>query len=381
MGSAGGPLAGLRVVEIAALGPVPHAAMVLAELGAEVVRIDRPDGGGLLGALPTGLNRSRPSVAVDLKHPEGADAVLRLLDGADVLIEGLRPGVMERLGLGPEVALARNPRLVYARMTGWGQEGPLASRAGHDITYAAVSGALHLAGGPDRPRPPANLLADFGGGSMLVLVGVLAALVSRGATGNGQVVDAAMVDGAALNSALVHGLLAAGLWQEERGASVLDGGAPFYDTYACADGRFVAVGALEPEFHAELFGRLGLDPPSMPWDPSTWPRQRAQLSAAFAERTRDEWAEVFTDSDACVAPVLTPREAPAHAHLRARGTFTGGAAPAPRVAPRFSATPAREPGPARATGADTTAYLLAHGFGTDEVRDLLERRVLHQGPE
>ena len=367
-----GPLAGLRVVELAGIGPAPLAALLLAELGADVVRIDRPGGGGPIAAVTAGLNRSRPSIAVDLKSPDGLATVRRLVDDADVLIEGLRPGVTERLGLGPEECLVRNPRLVYGRMTGWGQDGPLASAAGHDITYAAITGALHLVGGPDKPRPPANVLADFGGGTLYLLVGVLAALHARERTGRGQVVDAAMVDGSASLITMVYGMFGAGLWRDERSANLLDGGAPFYDTYRCADGRFVAVGALEPQFYAALLAGLGLTFTEDQYDTAAWPAHRQAIAAAFATRTRDEWADHFEGTDACVAPVLGLTEAPHHPHLVARGTFadtpTG---PMPRVAPRFSETPGRDPGPEPAPGADTTAYLLAHGFDRAEVDALL----------
>ncbi len=332
-----------------------------------------------IAAITGGLNRSRPSVAVDLKHPDGLAVVRRLVDDADVLIEGLRPGVTERLGLGPDDCLARNPRLVYGRMTGWGQDGPLASAAGHDITYAALTGALHLVGGPDKPRPPVNVLADFGGGTLYLLVGVLAALQARERTGRGQVVDAAMVDGATSLITMVYGMLNAGLWRDERAANLLDGGAPFYDTYACADGRFVAVGALEPQFYAALLDGLGLAFPEGQYDTAAWPVHREAIAAAFATRTRDEWAEHFAGTDACVAPVLGLTEAPSHPHLRARGVFVDGpTGPVPRVAPRFSDTPTAAPGPERVPGADTSAYLRAHGFAAGEVEALLASGAIAQ---
>lgn len=379
MSDARGPLAGLRIVEIAGLGPVPHAALILAELGAEVVRIDRLPGTAGFGSLPAGLGRSRPSVAVDLTTPDGVEVILRLLEGADVLLEGMRPGRMERLGLGPEVVRERAPRVIYARMTGWGQDGPMAQQAGHDITYAALSGALHLTGGAGKPIPPANLLADFGGGSTYLVIGVLAALIARGRTGSGQVVDAAMVDGAALNLTIIHGLLGLGLWQAERGVNLLDGGAPFYDTYACADGAFIAVGALEPQFHAELCRVLGVDCPDRHLDPSTWPGQREAFTAAFRSRTRAEWLAAFEGVDACVAPVLTPGEAAAHPHSVARGSYAATSTGSlPRVAPRFSETPGLDPGPERLAGANTTAYLLGRGFTAEQIADLLARGVLGQ---
>jgi alpha-methylacyl-CoA racemase len=370
-----GPLTGLRVVELAGLGPAPHACMLLSELGADLVRVDRPGGGGLL--VPPekdALNRSRPSVAVDLKSPGGRDVLLRLLDDADVLVEGLRPGVLERLGIGPDEVLGRNPRLVYARMTGWGQDGPLAERAGHDINYLGLTGALHAIGTADKPAVPLNIGADFGGGSMFLLVGILAALFERGTSGRGQVVDAAMVDGASSLVTMIYGMLGAGLWQDRRAANLLDGGAPFYDTYACADGRHVAVGALEPQFYAAFVEGLGLTGalPGGQYDLAHWPEHRRRFAEAFATRTRDEWADVFAGTDACVTPVLGLREAPVHPHLAARGTFVeqdGASLPGP--APRFSRTPGAVRGPARRPGADTTAVLTDWGFTADEVRALL----------
>jgi alpha-methylacyl-CoA racemase len=339
-----GPLHGIRVVEFAGIGPAPFACLLLAELGADVVRVDRPAASAPAGLPHDVLTRSRPAVAVDLKSTVGHGLARALADRADVLVEGLRPGVMERLRLGPEDCLATNPRLVYGRMTGWGQDGPLAERAGHDITYAALSGALHACGTADKPIPPVNVLADFGGGSLYLVAGVLAALVCRASTGHGQVVDAAMVDGSASLLTMVHGLLGDGYWTDRRQANLLDGGAPFYDTYRCADGRWVAVGALEPQFYAELLDRLGVTHDAPQHDVRAWPRLREALTAAFAARPRDEWAEHFAGTDACVAPVLSLAEAPHHPHLRARGTFTEvDGVPQPRVAPRFSVTPGLDP--------------------------------------
>ena len=338
----------MRFVEFAGIGPVPFAAMVLADLGAEGIRLERPRAGFLAGdAVRTAVNRGRTGVVVDLKQPDGVDLALRLVERADVLLEGHRPGVMERLGLGPDACLRRNPRLVYGRMTGWGQEGPLAGRAGHDIDYIAVAGALfHLGRAGAPPTPPLNLIADYGGGGMLLVAGVLAALVESGRSGRGQVVDAAMVDGAALLMALFHGLRAQGLWTGERGANLLDTGAPFYDVYATAGGGHVAVGALEPEFYAELVRGLGLDGEDLPdqFDVAGWPVLRERFAAAFLTRTRDEWAEAFAGLDACVAPVLSMAEAPDHPQMRARDTFVtvdGAVQPAP--APRFSRTPPASP--------------------------------------
>jgi alpha-methylacyl-CoA racemase len=377
-----GPLAGLRVVEIASLAPAPFAVTMLADLGADVVRIDRPAratpttgpstsadvgtdharadaaarpptsgrGGPTRSATVPTLSRSRRSVAIDLKDPSAAEQVLSLTDRADVLVEGFRPGVCERLGIGPDVACARNPRLVYGRMTGWGQDGPMAQRAGHDLTYLALSGALHPLGPAGQPPiPPLNYVADFGGGGMLLAMGVVAALVERERSGKGQVVDAAMVEGAGLMTLLLHGLRAGGMWSDERGTNLLDGSAPFYTTYRCADDNWLAVAALEPEFYAQLLDGLEIADVDLPaqYDPAGWPRLRTVLSAAVATRTRDEWAAVFAGRDACAAPVLSPAEAAGHPHLAARGSFTdvaGLVQPAP--APRFSRTPSPLPTPA-----------------------------------
>ncbi|MFJ5557437.1 CaiB/BaiF CoA transferase family protein [Streptomyces sp. NPDC093250] len=352
-----GPLTGVRVVELAGIGPGPFAAMLLADLGADVVRVDRPGGPGL-GIEPAGdiTNRNKRSVIVDLKDPDGPARVLDLAERADILIEGYRPGVAERLGVGPGDCHARNPRLVYGRMTGWGQHGPLADRAGHDIAYIALTGTLGMIGGPDGPPAvPANLLGDYAGGSLYLVVGVLAALHHARATGTGQVVDAAIVDGTAHLSTMIHGMLAAGAWQDRRGANLLDGGCPYYGTYETADGEHMAVGALEPRFYTEFLRLLGIeDQAAAHTDVSRWPALREQVAARFKERTRDAWTAVFEGTDACVAPVLSLREAPHHPHLAARGTFTDhGGITQPAPAPRFSATPvAVRTGPAR-PGADT----------------------------
>ncbi|MEV8456113.1 CaiB/BaiF CoA-transferase family protein [Streptomyces sp. NPDC052095] len=355
-----GPLAGVRVVELAGIGPGPFAAMLLADLGADVVRVDRPGGPGL-GIDPAYdlTNRNKRSVVVDLKAESGAATVLDLAERADILIEGYRPGVAERLGVGPEAALARNPRLVYGRMTGWGQEGPLAERAGHDIAYIALTGTLSMIGRADEPPTvPANLVGDYAGGSLYLVVGVLAALQhARTPGGRGQVVDAAIVDGSAHLAMMIHGMLAAGGWQDRRGSNLLDGGCPFYGTYETADGQYMAVGPLEQRFYEEFVRLLGLgdDAPGR-GDIARWEELRTAVAARFRTRTRAEWAEVFEGSDACVAPVLSLREAPGHPHLAARSTFVeheGLTQPAP--APRFSATPVSvRRGPAR-PGADTEA--------------------------
>jgi alpha-methylacyl-CoA racemase len=371
----GGPLAGVRVVELAGIGPGPFAAMMLADAGADVVRVsrtdevrDHPD-----GPHPDVVLRGRRSVAVDLKHPDGRQVVLDLVARSDALLEGFRPGVTERLGLGPADCHAVNPALVYGRMTGWGQTGPWAQRAGHDITYAAVSGTLHALGTAERPVAPVPVIGDFAGGSLYLVVGVLAALIARGSTGRGQVVDAAMVDGAAHLFSMVHGLLGAGGWRDEREANLLDGGAPFYAVYECADGRFVAVGALEPPFWAELVAALGVEVEGEQYDTDTWPAQRAAFTAAFLTRSRDEWAEHFAGTDACVAPVLSLTEAPQHPHLVGRGTFAPDdhGHPVPRTGPRLSDTPALDPGREPGPGADTRSYLLAHGFSEAEVTELV----------
>ncbi|MGY1439061.1 CaiB/BaiF CoA transferase family protein [Streptomyces reniochalinae] len=339
-----GPLSGVRVVELAGIGPGPFAAMTLADLGADVVRVDRPGGGSL--AIPAQYdvtNRNKRSVLLDLKDEEGRETALALTDRADVLIEGFRPGVAERLGVGPDDCLARNPRLVYARMTGWGQEGPLAERAGHDIGYIAVTGALGMTGPAEGPPvAPANLLGDYAGGSLYLVIGILSALHhARGPRGEGQVVDAAIVDGTSHLTAMIQGMLAAGGWQDRRAANLLDGGCPFYGTYATSDGGFMAVGALEPRFYARFAGLLGIADEAPPReDLAAWGELRELIAARFASRTRAEWTEVFQGSDACVAPVLSLTEAPAHPHLAARGTYLehdGITQPAP--APRFSATP------------------------------------------
>jgi len=338
----GGPLEGVRVVEFVGIGPAPFAAMLLADMGAEIIAIDRPEPSRFRpGAV---LSRGRPSIVADLKDPAQRDQALRLLESADALIEGFRPGVMERLGLGPDVALARNPRLVYGRMTGWGQSGPLADSAGHDINYIALSGALAAIGTHEAPIPPLNLVGDFGGGALYLVAGLLAALLAARRTGQGQVVDCAICDGVASLMAMAAEMSAAGRWREQRGGNLLDGGAPFYRTYRCADGEHIAIGALEPRFFARLCELLGLDGDpivSRRDDPAHWPALSEKLAALFATRTREEWRALLEGTDACFAPVLTLTEAARHPHLRARGAFVeidGVVQPAP--APRFSRMPA-----------------------------------------
>jgi alpha-methylacyl-CoA racemase len=373
-----GPLDGIRVVEIASLAPAPFGCMILSDLGADVLRVDRAQPRPL--ALPQGpLDRGRRSISLNLQDPAGTGILLRLLDAADVLVEGFRPGVAERLGFGPDICAERNPRLVYARMTGWGQDGPLADRAGHDINYISVAGTLHPIGrAGEAPVPPLNLIGDFGGGGMLMALGILAALLERERSGRGQVVDAAMVDGSALLAAFIHGLHQAGAWQDERGVNLLDTGAPFYDTYQTADGRYMAVGALEGRFYAQLLTGLGLAGGDLPaqMDVAGWPVLRKRFTEVFASRTQAEWTAVFAGTDACVTPVLTLAEAPAHPYNAARGVFTdvGGAAqPAP--APRFGRTPAAPPRPAVAPGADTDAVLAALGLSAGEIASLRERGI------
>src|SRR6266540_4796814 len=369
-----GPLAGVRVVEMAGIGPSPFCGMLLADMGAEVVRVDRPTGGEG-HRWPPLLGRGRRSVVVDLKHVRGAEVVLRLSESADALIEGFRPGVAERLGIGPDACMDRNPRLLYARMTGWGQEGPWRHAAGHDIDYIAVAGALHPIGRAGQaPVPPLNLLGDFGGGGLLLAFGIVCGLLETRRSGSGQVIDAAVLDGAALLTTAVHELSAMGLWRAERGANLLDGGAPFYDVYETADGEYLAVGALEPKFYAELVARLGLDADQLPaqMDRDRWPELRERLAVAFRARTRAEWCELFDGSDACVAPVLSLGEAADHPHNLARHTFApvgGSLEPAP--APRFSRTPSAPPSPAPAPGQHTDEVLGTWaGFTPEEIADL-----------
>ncbi|MFI8871977.1 CaiB/BaiF CoA transferase family protein [Streptomyces sp. NPDC053707] len=355
-----GPLTGVRVVELAGIGPGPFAAMLLADLGADVVRVDRP-GGSVIGVEPAFdlTNRNKRSVLVDLKSEGGAGQVLDLVERADVLIEGYRPGVAERLGVGPDACLERNPRLVYGRMTGWGQDGPLAERAGHDIGYIALTGTLSMIGrAGEPPTVPANLVGDYAGGSLYLVVGVLAALQhARTPDGTGQVVDAAIVDGAAHLATMIHGMLAAGSWHDRRGTNLLDGGCPFYGSYATSDGEYMAVGALEPRFYEEFTRLLGIgDEAPDRNDLGRWEELRALVAERFSTRTRAEWTEIFEGTDACVAPVLSLREAPHHPHLAARSTYVEhGGLTQPAPAPRFSATPVSVRGGPALPGADTEA--------------------------
>lgn len=368
-----GPLHGIRVIEIAGLGPGPFCAMLLADLGADVLRIERATGSGLFDPKFDLSNRGKRSVVLDLKKPEGVAAVLKLVESADILTEGFRPGVMERLGLGPDICLARNPKLVYGRMTGFGQTGPLAKVAGHDINYIAMSGALHAIGGADKPVPPLNLVGDFGGGALYLAFGLMAALIEAGRSGKGQVVDATMIDGAASLMTMMYGMAAAGSWDDRRSANLVDGGAHFYDTYETADGRHVSIGSIEPQFYAELIRLAGLDPAEFAAqnDKAEWPRMKARLVEVFKTKTRDEWCSLMEGSDVCFAPVLSMFEAPEHPHNRERGTFIevdGVVQPGP--APRFSRTAPGRPTPPPAPGAHTDQGLADWGFSADEIAAL-----------
>ena len=376
-----GSLSGLHVVELGGIGPVPLCGMILSDLGAEVVRIDRPSLAGTESLAPV-LHRGRRSVTIDLKTPEGRGLALRLIDRAQALVEGFRPGVTERLGLGPGACLARNPQLVYGRMTGWGQDGPLAGEAGHDIDYIALAGALGAIGpGDGNPVVPLNLVGDMGGGGMMLALGICAGVLHARATGEGQVVDAAMTDGVALQLAGIHGLLARGLWSDRRGENLLDGSAPFYGTYRCADGGHVAVGCLEPEFYAAFLAVLELaDDPlfAHQHDRSAWPEMAKRLEATFAERARDEWATLFAGRDACVTPVLGLAEAAHHPHNATRGTYLvdEDGAIQPGVAPRFLGTPSPAPRPAQAVGADTEDVLAEIGVDSAAFARLRELGVV-----
>jgi alpha-methylacyl-CoA racemase len=375
-----GPLHGVRVIEIVGLGPGPFAAMMLADMGAEVLRIDRIPTRAPRSAARDVLARGRPSAGLDLKHADGAATVLELCERADALIEGFRPGVMERLGLGPDACLARNAKLVYGRMTGWGQDGPLAQAAGHDINYIALSGALHAIGrAGEKPVPPLNLVGDFGGGGMLLAFGIVCALLEAQRSGRGQVVDAAMVDGSALLMAMFFGFRASGLQSDERGMNLLDGGAHFYDTYETKDGQHVAIGALEPQFYAELLAKLGIDASSLPpqMERAHWPALKQKLAAAFKQKTRAEWCALLEGSDACFAPVLSMSEAAAHPHMRARGTLVElGGVLQPAPAPRFGRTQPALPAAPSHPGQDTDAALHAWGISTERIAALRASRAI-----
>lgn len=379
-----GPLSGIRVLELAGIGPGPFACMLLADLGAEVVRVDRMAGGMLAsqGGATDVLGRGRRSIALDLKKPGGVETVLDMAERSDVLIEGFRPGVMEKLGLGPEPCLARNPRLVYGRMTGWGQEGPLSQAAGHDINYIALSGALDAIGGRDGgPVPPLNLLGDFGGGSLYLLMGVLAALLEAQRSGQGQVVDAAIVDGVASLMASTYAFHSTGMWQSERQSNMLDGGAPFYDCYECKDGKWVSIGSIEPQFYQLLAEKLGEDLGDSDLlqrlDKRDWPMQKKKIAALLRTRTRQEWCELMEGSDVCFAPVLSMDEAPGHSHNKARKNFIErGGVVQPAPAPRFSRSTCEAGGTPPAPGADTEAILKELGYGPEHIAELAAAAVI-----
>ena len=380
---ASGPLAGIKVLEVAGIGPGPFCGMMLADMGAEIVRIDRADrvrGGDPAKPPADVLARGRRSLALDLKQADGVDVLLRLVDQVDVIIEGFRPGVMERLGLGPEICLERNPRLIYGRMTGWGQEGPMAHAAGHDINYIALAGALEPLGRRgEKPTAPLNLVGDFGGGGMLLAFGIASALVERAASGKGQVVDAAMVDGAATLMGMFHSMAAIGVWTEERGTNLLDTGAHFYDTFETSDGKYISIGSIEPQFYAELIEKLGLAGEELPaqMDKSTWDGLKTRFEGIFKSKTRDEWCEIMEGSDVCFAPVLAMSEVADHPHIKHRKTFVesnGMTQPAP--SPRFSRTIPELGLPAAHAGQHSEAVLESYGFGSDEIARLKDAKAV-----
>lgn len=375
-----GPLKGLKVVEMAGLGPAPFCAMMLADMGADIIRIDRPAGGGLgidLDPEKDFLNRGRPSVVLDLKKAEAIETVLTLCEGADILLEGFRPGVMEKLGLGPDICFGRNPKLVYGRMTGWGQNGPLAQAVGHDINYIALSGALSMIGrAGEKPVVPLNLVGDFGGGAMFLAFGVMAALWESQRSGKGQVVDAAMVDGAGLLTTMMHSMATQGIWRQERGSNLLDGGAHFYDVYETADGQYVSIGAIEPPFYAELLKRAEITDPAFndQMNRAEWPNLKAKIAAIFKTKSRAAWCDLMEGTNVCFAPVLSLQEAPGHPHHVARGTFyrDGNGEMQPAAAPRFSRTAAEPASPPRKPGADTRQALSRWGISDDRIETLLQ---------
>ncbi|MDZ4375981.1 MAG: CaiB/BaiF CoA-transferase family protein [Phenylobacterium sp.] len=363
-----GPLSGLKIVEFAGIGPGPFCGMLLSDLGADVVRIDRKGQGR--GAPSDVTSRGRRSVALDLKKPEAVETCLKLMEAADGIIEGFRPGVMERLGLGPDVALKRNPKLVYGRMTGWGQTGPYAQAAGHDMNYIAITGALHAIGTEDKPIPPLNLVGDFGGGALYLAFGLMAGIIQARESGKGQVVDCAMSDGAASLMAMFYGFKGAGGWKEERRSNLLDGGAHFYDTYQCSDGKWVSIGSIEPQFYALLLEKTGINDPDFQrqHDRAMWPELREKLARVIAQKTQAEWTDLMGGTDVCFAPILDLDEAPKHPHNVARQTFVevaGVMQPAP--APRFSATPGAIQGPPPAIGAHDQEALSDWGFSEADI--------------
>jgi alpha-methylacyl-CoA racemase len=380
---ASGPLAGIKVLEVAGIGPGPFCGMMLADMGADIVRIDRADrvrGGDPAKPPADVLARGRRSLAIDLKHADGVEVLLRLVEQADVIIEGFRPGVMERLGLGPDVCLERNPRLIYGRMTGWGQEGPMAHAAGHDINYIALAGALEPIGRKgEKPTAPLNLIGDFGGGGMLLAFGIASALVERAASGKGQVVDAAMVDGAATLMGMFHSMAAIGVWSEERGTNLLDTGAHFYDTFETSDGKYISIGSIEPQFYAELIEKIGLAGEELPaqMDKSGWEGLKTRFEEIFKAKSRDEWCEIMEGSDVCFAPVLSMSEVADHPHIKHRKTFVesnGMVQPAP--SPRFSRTIPELGRPAAHAGQHSDDVLASFGFAADEITRLKDAKAV-----
>jgi alpha-methylacyl-CoA racemase len=384
-----GPLQGIRIVEIAGIGPGPFAAMLLADMGAEIIRLDRVKQGS--GALPVDpkkdlLNRGRKSVAVDLKSEEGVELALDLIEKADGLIEGFRPGVMERLGLGPDVCLERNPKLVYGRMTGWGQDGPLADAAGHDINYIALAGVLHAVGRPgDKPVVPLNLAGDFGGGGLYLAFGMVCALLETARSGEGQVIDAAMIDGASSLMTFFHGILSMGVHTENRGTNLLDSGAPHYDVYETSDGKYITIGSLEPQFYRELLERLEItDDPVLqnPFNFAEWPKMKEKFTELFKQKTRDEWCEILEGTDVCFAPVLSMSEAPKHEHMKARDNFVEiGGVTQPAPAPRFSRTQPDTPTQPPVPGEHTQEALAAWGVDSDRIEALQSDGIVRQSDD
>jgi alpha-methylacyl-CoA racemase len=369
-----GPLAGIRIIELAGIGPGPFCGMMLADMGAEVIRVDRPGGNPMAELGHEVMFRSRRAIAVDLKNPRGAETILRLCEKADAIFEGFRPGVAERLGVGPDACLKRNPRIVYGRMTGWGQDGPLAQAAGHDINYISLSGALHAIGRKgDAPLPPLNLVGDFGGGAMMLAFGMVCALLEAQKSGKGQVIDSSMVEGSAALMAMYFGFRSAGVFTDQRGTHLLDTGAPFYEVYETADGKFVSIGSLEPQFYALLVEKLQLDKAifGAQMKVSSWPQMREALRAKFREKTRDEWCALLEGSDVCFGPVLALSEVHQHAHNQARQSFVKiGGITQPAPTPRFSRTPSGAPTPRTKPGVDTRAVLADVGFSDAEIENL-----------
>jgi alpha-methylacyl-CoA racemase len=380
-----GPLKGITVVEFAGIGPAPFCAMMLSDMGANVIRIDKPGNTDIAGILKDTkydiTGRGRRSLALDLKNPESPAIALKLIEKADVLIEGYRPGVMERIGLGPDVCLKRNKKLVYGRMTGWGQSGPLADKAGHDINYIALSGALHAMGEPDKPPiPPLNLVGDYGGGGVILAFGLVCALLEAKNSGKGQVIDAAMTDGSALLMSFMYGLKSAGIWDNDRGANILDGSAPFYRCYECADGKYMAVGALEPQFYQSFINKMGVNANlSEQHNKNGWPDLKKDLKKAFKTKTRDEWCDVFKEEDACVSPVLDLDEAPNHNHNTARATFKAvSGIEQPTPAPHFSRTKEKIQRPPASAGQHSIEILKESGFSASKCKKLIKKGVVYQ---